>query len=108
MAKASEPWSGRQQRSLSSISEFTTDIQHVSGKDNLVADIGSVHLGLDYAAMVADQATYSNIEAFQSTTTALQLEDVVFDRANGTLLCDTSTGQPCPLVPAAWRFSTSS
>ena len=109
MAKTAEPWSGRQQRQLSAISEFTTDIQHVSGKDNFVADclsrvvVGSVHLGLDYAAMAADQATDSDIQAFRSAPTALRLEDVVFDTANATLLCDTSTGQPRPLVPAAWR-----
>jgi hypothetical protein len=53
MAKSSEPWSGRQQRQLSAISEYTTDIQHVAGKDNFVADclsrvvIGFVPLGLD-------------------------------------------------------------
>ena len=38
MSKTSEPWSGRQQRHLSYISEFTTDIRHVQGKDNSVAD----------------------------------------------------------------------
>ena len=38
MAKASEPWSARQQRHLSAVSEFTTDIRHVAGKDNAVAD----------------------------------------------------------------------
>lgn len=39
IAKTSEPWSRRQQRQLSAISEFTTDIQHVSSKDNFVASI---------------------------------------------------------------------
>ena len=38
MSKRSEPWSARQQRHLSYISEFTTDIQHIAGKDNVVAD----------------------------------------------------------------------
>ena len=37
MSKVSEPWSNRQQRQLSYISEFTTDIQHIQGKDNPVA-----------------------------------------------------------------------
>ena len=36
--KNSELKSGRQSRHLATISEFTTDIQHVSGKDNVVAD----------------------------------------------------------------------
>ena len=38
MKKKSELKSGRQSRHLATISEFTTDIQHVSGKDNVVAD----------------------------------------------------------------------
>ena len=36
MAKISDPWSKRQQRHLSYISEYTTDIRHVQGKDNQV------------------------------------------------------------------------
>ena len=38
MEKKGELKSGRQTRQLATISEFTTDIQHVSGKDNVVAD----------------------------------------------------------------------
>jgi len=38
MAKVAEPWSARQQRHLYCIFEFTTDIQHVAGEANLVAD----------------------------------------------------------------------
>ena len=38
MGKVTEPWSARQQRHLAYISEFTTDIQHVAGKDNCAAD----------------------------------------------------------------------
>ena len=38
MAKVSQPWSARQLQHLAAISEFTTDIQHVSGKNNPAAD----------------------------------------------------------------------
>ena len=109
MAKSSEPWSGRQQRQLSAISEYTTDIQHVAGKDNFVADClsravtGSVHLGLDYTAMAEDQTMDSEVQAYRTAPSALLMEDVVFDAANATLLCDVSTGQPRPMVPAGWR-----
>ncbi len=37
MSMVSEPWSARQQLHLSTISTFTTDVQHVAGKDNSVA-----------------------------------------------------------------------
>ena len=59
MSKTAEPWSSRQQRQLSYISEYTTDIRHVQEKDNSVADtlsratIDNVQLGIDYGAMAA-------------------------------------------------------
>lgn len=90
--KTTELWSAQQQRHLSAISEFTTDIRHVASKNNLMADclsraqVGSVHLGVDYSAMAADQLVNSVSQAFRSV-----------------LLCDVSTGQPYPMVPAGWR-----
>ena len=109
MAKTTEPWSGRQQRQLSAISEFTTDIQHVAGKYNQVADclsrahVGPVHLGIDYAAMAADQLTDTDLQAFKTAVTGLRLEDVAFQDSGATLLCDVSTGRPRPMVPTGWR-----
>ena len=38
MKKKTELKSGRQTRHLATISEFTTDIQHIDSKDNVVAD----------------------------------------------------------------------
>ena len=38
ITKKTEPWSNRQARQLSYISEFNCDIQHVSGVENVVAD----------------------------------------------------------------------
>ena len=61
MSKMSEPWLSRQQRHLSNISEFTTDIRHIQGKDSIVADtlsranVDSIQLGIDYCGMAADQ-----------------------------------------------------
>ena len=55
MAKVSEPWSARQQRQLSFISEFTTDVRQVA--DCLSRSVTSaIHLGVDYAQMAADQS----------------------------------------------------
>ena len=58
MSKATQLQSARQQRHLSAISEFSTDIRHISGKKNVVADclsqavieseINAVSLGIDY------------------------------------------------------------
>jgi hypothetical protein len=38
LSRSSEPWTARQCRHLSYIAEFSSDIRHINGKDNLVAD----------------------------------------------------------------------
>jgi transposase InsO family protein len=38
LRKTAESWTARQQRQLSFLSEFTADIQHVAGRENVVAD----------------------------------------------------------------------
>lgn len=111
-AKVSDPWSARQQRHLAYISEYTTRIQHVSGKNNKVADalsrtsinnISTFSPDIDYTALAAAQEQDEEILAFRTAVTGLVLEDVRFGPGNATLLCDVSTGQPRPIVPAAWR-----
>jgi hypothetical protein len=38
LSRSSEPWTARQSRHLSYIAEFTGDIKHIPGADNVVAD----------------------------------------------------------------------
>ncbi|KAJ8362334.1 hypothetical protein AAFF_G00379720 [Aldrovandia affinis] len=82
MDMVKEPWSARQQRQLAFVSEFTTDIQHVAGKDNVVADclsrsiVDAVNLGVDYGQMAADQASDPEVQALRAATTGLQLQEV--------------------------------
>jgi hypothetical protein len=38
LLRTTPPWSGRQQRQLSFITEFTSDIRHTPGQENMVAD----------------------------------------------------------------------
>ena len=67
MFKVSDPWTARQQRQLSYISSFTSDIEHISGKDNVVADClsrtatSNVSMGIDYTAMAASQVVSEEI-----------------------------------------------
>ena len=109
MSKSSDTWTSRQQRHLSYISEFTTDIQHIQGKDNFVADslsrttIDSVQLGIDYAMMATDQAEDPEVQSYRTTPSSLVLQDIPFGAQGTTLLCDLSAGRPRPVVPVAWR-----
>ena len=109
MKKVSDPWSARQQRHLTAISEFTTDIQHVSGKDNVVADalsratVSTLSHGFDFADMAICQNTDAEVQALRTSQTTLQLEDIPVGQDNHLLLCDTSTGGHRPVVPKAWQ-----
>jgi hypothetical protein len=38
MSRITPPWSGRQQRHLSFLAEFTSDLRHTAGRSNVVAD----------------------------------------------------------------------
>ena len=111
-SKMSDPWSARQQRHLSAISEFTTTILHLSGKSNTVADalsratISPLHAllpGVDYTEMATAQATDPEMSAYRTAVSNLVLEDISFGPTGKTLLCDVSTGQPRPVVPASMR-----
>ncbi|KAJ8361775.1 hypothetical protein AAFF_G00422180 [Aldrovandia affinis] len=74
--------------------EFTTDIQHAAGKDNVVADclsrsiVDAVNLGVDYGQMAADQASDPEVQVLRAATTGLQLQegDAWFDTLPWVLL----------------------
>ena len=52
LSRISEPWSARQQRSLGLIAEYTSDIRHIAGKENIVADALSRSQGDSTSALV--------------------------------------------------------
>ncbi|XP_059361850.1 uncharacterized protein LOC132101153 [Carassius carassius] len=62
-----------------------------------------IHLGLDYNSMAVIQTTDPDVQRLKTSTTGLQIKDVVFGNAGTTLLCDISTGSPRPIVPSGWR-----
>nr|CAB3249677.1 uncharacterized protein zf(cchc)-26 [Phallusia mammillata] len=108
--KVSAPWSARQQRHLTAISEFTTDVRHIEGKQNHVADAlsrGSIDavrlpLDLDYSALAAAQVA-PEVQAYRTAVTNLKLEDIQINPSGTTILCDVSSGSPRPIVPTSWQ-----
>ena len=101
--------SPRQTRHLSFVAEFTNDVQHVSGRDNVVADALSRTLAIaavlspeiNYRQLAADQATSEEIHAYRTAITGLKLEDVRFQ--DFTVLYEISIGYIRPIVPCEWR-----
>lgn len=108
--KMADAWSARQQRHLSFISEYTTDVRHVAGKYNGVADylsrvhnVGSVSMGVDFSALAAAQRLSEEIQQYRTALTSLQLEDIQLGGSERTLLCDVSQRYPRPVVPPGFR-----
>ena len=102
-------YSPREIRHLDYISQFTTDIRHISGTNNVVADTLSrmvvnnlqVSSTLDFAAIAKAQEDDEELQ--QDTDTALRLQPVPLPMSNATILCDTTTSNPRPYVPKEFR-----
>ena len=106
--------SPRQSRQLDYISQFTSVICHVEGHNNPVADAlsrietNALATGLppviDFAAMAQAQKIDPQIRALQSSpSSSLKVESVPVPMSTDTILCDTTTRSPHPLVPQDWR-----
>nr|CAH8845942.1 unnamed protein product [Trichobilharzia regenti]CAH8864580.1 unnamed protein product [Trichobilharzia regenti] len=104
----SDRYSPRESRHLDYISQFTSDIQHVSGSDNAVADAlsrvcaTSVPPTIDLHKMAELQLNDLNLEHL-SNKTSLKIERVPLLNSEATILCDMSTGTPRPIVPTSLR-----
>ena len=112
--KARDPVSNRQRQQLAFISEFVTDVAHVPGLDNVVADplmrqyddeaAAVVHAivhslsDVDIAGLAADQPPITD-----EPPTSLVLERVQFPDIPQPVVCDMSLGRPRILVPAGRR-----
>ena len=103
--------SPRQIRHLDFVSQFTSDIRHVKGVENPVADALSrielnaltQHQGIDFEDMARAQANDPDLAQFQRPSSSLQLEAVPVPASTTTLTCDLSTGIPRPFVPQSFR-----
>lgn len=111
LAKVSDPWSPRQQRHLAYVSEYTTDIEHVAGKENVVADALSrptintmnVQLGLDYFSIAEAQRVDDDLQLLRRPGSKIILEKVACGPQKVLVWCDVSSGRPRPVIPEVWR-----
>lgn len=99
--------SPRQFRHLDYISQFTTDIRHVSGKDNIVADalsrVETIDTPLDYAALAADQMCDPELLQHLQGNSSLQLKRINVPGTDAYLYCDVSTTTARPFVTKKFR-----
>nr|VZI00474.1 unnamed protein product [Spirometra erinaceieuropaei] len=95
----------REIRQLDYIFQFTSDIRHIDGSRNEVADALSrpsiAHLqlspGINLAEMAAEQRRVG--PPYDEDVSGLQLQELPLTTGNGTILCDVSTPSHRPFVP---------
>nr|VZI46998.1 unnamed protein product [Spirometra erinaceieuropaei] len=105
----SEKYNPREIAHLDYISQFTTDICHIDGTKNEVADmlsrpsLSSLQLshGIDLCAMAEEQQRVGC--PGDESVSGLQLQDVPLTTGSGTTLCDVSTPFHRPFMPASLR-----
>ncbi|CAH8848022.1 unnamed protein product [Trichobilharzia szidati] len=101
-------YSLRELRHLDYISQFTSDIRHISGVDSAVADAlsrictMSAPPTIDLKQMAQRQLTELDLDKLSSNT-SLHIKRIPLVDSEGTILCDLSTGTPRPIVPPSLR-----
>ena len=110
----SDRYTPRQFRHLNYISQFTSDIQHVNGTANCVADAlsrieaNALHQSppvIDFKAIAEAQQSDSELSQLQLSTSSLQLQPLPLPTSNLRLLCDMSTKVPRPYIPHQFRHT---
>ena len=103
-----EKCSPRQFRYLDYISQFTTDIRHISGSENVTADTLSRleeinATTFDYDALAESQANDSELQNLLHHGSSLNLQRVAIPNSKSKLYCDISVNPPRPYVTRKFR-----
>ncbi|CAH8562393.1 unnamed protein product [Dicrocoelium dendriticum] len=110
LRSASDRLSARETRQLEYISKFTSDIRHLSGANNAVADALSSaeinalfeHSSIDFQELATAQHQ-DNQFLQQLQETNLHVKAIPLPDSSDVLMCDLSTGKPRPVVPPNYR-----
>lgn len=101
--------SPRQIRHLDFLGQFTTDIRHIPGKENVVADtlsrIEAVHVNntIDFEELSRQQINDEEIKSILESNSNLQLKTFVLPNTNFSIYCDISTGVVRPFITKELR-----
>jgi len=106
--RLSDTWTARQQRHLSYMAKYTTDVQHLAGTDNVVADTLSRYTAAAVVPTAGQQVTTDELASAQAACAATQemkqREDVRVVIINKQeLVCMEQTGSLRPRVPVSLR-----
>ncbi|GFX40359.1 retrovirus-related Pol polyprotein from transposon 17.6 [Trichonephila clavipes] len=101
--------SPRQIRQLDFISQFTTNIVHIPGSDNIAADVLSRVSAITFPSQIVydciaeTQQTDQELHTLIASGTSLELKKVTFPNSSTEIMCDLSTGTARPYIPKQHR-----
>jgi hypothetical protein len=99
--------SPRQFNHLDYISQFTIDIRHISGRDNIVADtlsrVESVASSANPETLATAQDEEKELTSLLSGITTLRLQKIHIPGTTVSLYCDMAGVKPRPYVPSLRR-----
>lgn len=102
-----ENCSPRQYRYLDYIAQFSTDIRHISGKDNVVADtlsrVDELEAPIDYSKLAKLQESDPELQTLCRDDTSIRLEKLRIPGVNMDVYCDVSTDTPRPFITKTLR-----
>ena len=99
-------YSPMETRHLDYISQFTSEIRHIHGRENPIADtLSSIESNaltcpskIDFTLQQRDP----DIQALKSSS-SLRLQEIPLPFSTGSILCDMSTASPRPYVPPSYH-----
>lgn len=100
--------SPRQYNHLELISQYTTDIRHITGKDNITADamtrIEGIAAPPDFETIAQSQQRSNDLQQIlKDDSSSLKLTKVPIPGTTIFIFCDTSTSRPRPFIPEDLR-----
>lgn len=110
LSSHSDRYSPREVRHLNYISQYCSDIRHIKGQNNVVADalsrtemnVITEPIVVNFPALADAQNADAEILHHQGSST-LDLQPIPVATSEGTILCDVSTSTLRPFVPECWR-----
>lgn len=109
LCKNNNKESPRRVRQLLFISEFTTDIRHVSGQDNIVADalsrvdtIECTSSVIDFEKLAEDQNSDEELKLYLNSSKH-QLKEILVPNTRKAIYCEISTGIARPYLTEKFR-----
>lgn len=105
--KKSSQCTPRQFRLLNFIGQFSTDIRHISGRSNVVADalsrVVAVGYTLDFAAVTTAQEPDEKLKSHIQGNCGLVLKKLAIPGTNAKTFCDISISNARPFLPPQFR-----